>query len=80
MKGENVRRLIKKYKGHEIVEEEGLIIVHKDDSDYIVALDDSKSKGPKFINLSNNTVEAAKEYIDWKEKACQKDTTPVSNS
>lgn len=69
MKGENVRRLIKKYRGHEIVEEEGLIIVHKDDSDYIVALDDSKSKGPN-INLNNNTVDAAKEYIDWKEEAC----------
>lgn len=66
MKEGNVQRLIKKYKGHEIIEEEGLIIVHKDGSNFIVALDDSKT-----IHLSNNTVECAQEYIDWKEESCR---------
>lgn len=71
MKGENVRKLISVYKGHEILDVDGLITVHKDGSNFIVSLDDSKLCGHRKFIEEANTVDCAMKYIDWKEEACQ---------
>ena len=58
-------KLIKKYKGYNIENCDGIVEVVGGDSRFIVALDDSKKSGSrKFIKNANN-IKTAMKYIDW---------------
>lgn len=55
------------HKGYNIVSESGTIMVHnpKHDTLFIVCMDDSKSSGRRTFDEAFNTVEAARNHIDW---------------
>ncbi|MFH1510383.1 MAG: hypothetical protein ABIF10_01725 [Candidatus Woesearchaeota archaeon] len=54
------------YKGIEYYQDnDSLWKVRRDDSIFIIALDDSKASGRRRIFMQNNTEKKCKEYIDW---------------
>jgi len=66
------RELLENYKGYEILNAEGIIVVNKPGADsrhdFIIDLDDSKEDDQprKCAGLSyENQIEAARNYIDW---------------
>ncbi len=60
-----MQKLMKTYKKHKIVKNNGVYeVIHPDKSRFIVALDDSKSSGKRsFVNKANN-LKTAMNYID----------------
>jgi hypothetical protein len=71
--------LIENYKGNQIVKTGDNFSVWnpKEETLFVVALDDSKSTGGRFINQEANTVEKAREYIDWVTEVRAKQTKPA---
>lgn len=59
--------LVEAYKDFNIVQDEGCIMVHDPQKEtiFVVALDDSKKSGRRKFDKEYNTVEAAREHIDW---------------
>jgi hypothetical protein len=60
--------LLEQYKGYDIVKAGNDVSVWDKNNGTLfrVGLDDSKASGSRFVDESNNTVESAKKYIDWK--------------
>ena len=70
--GDPVRDFVEEYKGSEIYDREGVIVVAQPGEhwshDFIIDLDDSKSSGGRTSAGMNyeEQLDAAKEYIDWR--------------
>lgn len=61
----NVKHKTTMYKGYRIEKNDGVYEVVKNDSRFIVALDDSKSSGQRTFNDKANNIKTSKKYIDW---------------
>ncbi len=64
---EQVVDLVEVHKNFNIVKDGVCIMVHdpKNETLFVVALDDSKTSGRRKFDEEFNTVEAAREHIDW---------------
>lgn len=61
-----VTQNVKTYKNHKYyLDNDGLWKVEKDGVVFVVALDDSKTNGDRFINENANNEKTAKQYIDF---------------